>query len=66
MNNYDSKAYENTFKDARFWDGLRTESPLDNRKLWMECRCLTDTFYDELVIRGYLIPFPKSSDRPFL
>lgn len=60
MNNYDLKCYAKTYNDPRFWDGFQLRVKSDRKKLWGDCRGLTERFYDELISRGYLAPRANS------
>ncbi|WP_013323495.1 hypothetical protein [Gloeothece verrucosa] len=60
MNNYDLKCYEKTYKDPKYWDRVELSSQGDRQKVWADCRGLTDSFYNELIARGYLLPFSKT------
>jgi hypothetical protein len=56
MNTYDLNSYEKTYDDPRYWEDSFCDSEQQRRQNWSNCRTLTDRFYDELVIRGYLVP----------
>lgn len=61
MNNFDLKCYQETYKNPYYWENERFKNESSRRKSWQHCRQLTDNFYDELVLRGYLI-LRNSSD----
>ena len=54
MNNFELRCYLETYNDPHYWEGKRFEKDSLRQKSWQECRQVTDNFYDELVIRGYL------------
>lgn len=56
MNKYDITCYEKTYNDSLYWEGVEHSTNTERRQNWVECRSLTDGFFNELVARGYLIP----------
>ncbi len=54
MNNFELRCYLETYNAPHYWEGKRFEKDSSRQKSWQECRQVTDNFYDELVIRGYL------------
>lgn len=56
MNIYDLNSYEKTYHDPHYWDGESSDDDAIRHSAWVDCRALTDRFFDELVSRGYLVP----------
>ncbi len=56
MNTYDLKCYKKTYQDPHYWDKVECSSQSEQDQHWANCRHLTDRFYQELLLRGYLIP----------
>lgn len=56
MNTYDLKCYEKTYQDPQYWDRVECDTQFEQYQVWANCRHLTDRFYGELILRGYLVP----------
>ncbi|MEA5535357.1 hypothetical protein [Crocosphaera sp. XPORK-15E] len=55
MNNFDLKCYRHTYNNPNYWDGEKLNNEESRRQIWQNCRQLTDNFYNELILRGYLV-----------